>query len=89
VRRFWAWTALGATLIAVGSGLLWWAYERSGADRLAEAWTGEGGTIMGRCGSIFAACEEFDPTLWYTAGSVLVAAAAASLAVAARARARG
>jgi hypothetical protein len=88
LRTFWAAAVVGGLLLAVGSAFLLAAYERNAADGAPTAWTGEGGTILMGCGSIFDSCESFDPTPWYAAGSVLIAAAVGSLAVASRARAR-
>jgi hypothetical protein len=84
---FWAWAALAAVLVAIGSGLLWSAYERSMGDRVPATSSGDYGTIL-LGPSIFESAEEFDPTLWYAGGSGLILAAAASSAIAARLRAR-
>jgi hypothetical protein len=74
--------------MAIGSGLLWSAYQRNAGDGVPSPTTLDGNTILMGCSSIFTSCEEFDPTLWYAAGTGLMLAAAGSLAVAARLRAR-
>jgi hypothetical protein len=87
LRIPWVWGALGALLVALGSGLLWSAYERNAGDGFPPPSVGEGGTVqLGP--SIFSSGEEFDPALWYAAGSAMILAAAASLAFAVRLRAR-
>jgi hypothetical protein len=86
VRRFWASLVLGGLLASIGSAFVLSAHERSASDGLLQYWTGEGGTILLGCSSIFSTCEEFDPTLWYAVGTGLLLAAAVSLAVAARVR---
>ncbi len=84
---FWAWVALGAVLVAIGSGLLWSAYERNAADGVPPPSVGDHGTIQ-RGPSIVSSGQDFDPTLWDAAGARLMLAAAGSGAVAARLRAR-
>jgi hypothetical protein len=74
-------------LLAIGSSLLWTAYERNADDGVPETATVDGGTIL-LGPSIFSSGDDFDPTLWYAAGTSLVFAAAVSLAVAARLRVR-
>jgi hypothetical protein len=88
MRRFWASAVLGGLLASIGSALLLSAYQRDVSDGLPQPSTGEGGTIIMGCGSIFSTCEAFDPTLWFTAGSGLVVTAFLLLAVAARTHAR-
>ena len=85
MRRFWASLLLGGLLASIGSALLLSAYQRNASDG-PQPWTGEGGTILLGCSSIFSTCEEFDPTLWYVVGTGLLLAAAVSLAVAPRVR---
>jgi hypothetical protein len=89
MRRFWASVVLGGLLISIGSALLLSAYKQDASDGLPQPWTGDGGTILMGCSSIFSACEEFDPTRWYAAGTGLLLTAALLLTVAARTRARG
>ena len=84
---FWAWAALAAVLVAIGSGLIWSAYQRNADDGVPPPSVSDYGTIqLGP--SIFSSGEEFDPTLWYAAGTGLILAAAGSVTVAARLRAR-
>jgi hypothetical protein len=86
--RFWASVALGGLLASIGSALLLSAYERNAGESLPQLWTGEGGTILMGCSSIFSTCEQFDPARWYATGTGLLLTAALLLAVAARTRAR-
>jgi hypothetical protein len=84
---FWAWAALAALLVAIGSGLIWSAYQRNVDAGVPATSSGDYGTILVGP-SIFSSGEEFDPTLWYAAGTGLILGAAGSVAVAARLRAR-
>jgi hypothetical protein len=88
-RTFWAWTAFGVSLVALGFALLGFAYaNRDFAEPLSTAgWTNY---VPLDDSSIFSGARPcydcVDPTPWYAAGGALILVAAVPFVFAARRR---